>query len=51
MAVGERRISAGDFSAGALKVVESILAPGDLARLADSRNQCFMDANWLMNGC
>lgn len=49
--VGERRGSAGDFSEGCLKLDVSFLWPGDLARLADSRNHCFMDANWLMNGC
>lgn len=49
--VGERRGSAGDFSEGCLKLEASFLWPGDLARLADSRNHCLMDANWLMNGC
>lgn len=51
MFVGERRVSAGDLSAGILRVEASLLEPGDLARLADSRNHCFMDASWLMNGC
>ena len=49
--VGERRFSLGDFSTGGFRVEASLLEPGDLARLADSRNHCFMDANWLMNGC
>lgn len=51
MYVGERRISAGDFSAGIFNVEASLLEPGDLARFADSRNHCFMDASWLMNEC
>jgi hypothetical protein len=28
-----------------------ILFAGDLARFAESSNQCFQCANWLMNGC
>lgn len=51
MWVGERRVSAGDFSGGGLRVEASLLEPGDFARLADSRNHCLMDANWLINGC
>lgn len=51
MCVGERRVSTRDFSGGGLRVEASLLEPGDLARLADSRNHCLIDANWLINGC
>ena len=42
---GDRRASADDLSSGTLRVEESLLIPGDLALLADSMNQCFMEAS------
>ena len=38
---GDRRGSAGDLLCGVLSVDASLLVPGDLARLAESRSQCF----------
>ena len=40
-------LSCGEF----LSVEESLLETGDLALLADSMNQCFMDASWWKKAC
>ena len=46
-----RRVSTGLFSGAGLKFEAVVREAGDLARFADSTNQCFMDASWLMIGC
>lgn len=49
---GDFRASLGLLrSSGGFSVDTSLLVEGDLALLADSMNQCLMEANWLMNGC
>ena len=40
-------LSCGEF----LSVEESLLETGDLALLADSMNQCLMDASWWKKAC
>lgn len=40
-------LSCGEF----FSVEESLLETGDLALLADSRNQCLMDASWWKKAC
>lgn len=50
--VGELRASLGLLrSKGGLEMNGSLLLDGDLALLADSMNQCFIEASWLMKGC
>lgn len=49
---GEFRVFLGLLrSRGGFGVEASLLLDGDLALLADSMNQCFMEASWLMKGC
>lgn len=50
--VGEFRASLGLLlSSGGFNVDTSLLVDGDLALLADSMNQCLMEASWLIIGC
>lgn len=50
--MGELRISLGLLrSRGGFKVDTSLLLEGDFALLADSMNQCLIEASWLMKGC
>lgn len=49
--VGEGLEFTGLFSGGGLSVEASLFEPGDLARLAESKNHCLIDTRWLMNGC
>ncbi len=46
-----RRASARLFSGQGFSVEAVLLDAGDLARFADSMNQCLIDASWLMIGC
>ncbi len=48
---GDSRISLGLFSIGGLRVEFSLLAEGDFALLAESINQCLIEASWLIKGC
>ena len=41
---GEGLAFVGLFSGGGFRVEESLLEPGDLARLAESKNHCLIDA-------
>ena len=50
--VGDRRVSDGLLlSGGTFNVEVSLLFDGDLARFAESTNQCLMDASWLIMVC
>lgn len=48
--VGDVRESFGLFSNGGFKVETSLFIEGDFALLADSTNQCLMEASWFMKG-
>ena len=50
--IGDRFASLGDLSPwGVLRVDASLFVPGDFARLADSMNQCLIEASWFIMGC